>query len=198
MFLKQLNHSLLSTLPLSGGEKVDYVIVGGRKYPVVKIGKQLWTSENLDYVWDGLHYPASSYETYEAATYYNHNETEYGLLYNNLATTVPNLPDGWRVPSESDVNTLITTIGSSNAATKLKSTSNWLNGNGTDDYGFNLKPSGRSMGNWRYENKGYIGYFYLNFNTYQDTKYVKIENDIQIISGYFTEFYPIRLVKDIT
>lgn len=189
---------------ISRGGFPTSVDIGGKTYQVVKIGNQLWTSENLDYVWSGLHYPASSYETYGAAVYYNQNETEYGLLYNNLATTVPNLPDGWRVPSENDINTLITTIGGINAVAKLKSTSDWLNGNGTDDYGFNLKPSGRrcapkySVSNFRYENKGSIGYFYLNFNTYEDTKYVKIENDIQIISGYFTEFYPIRLVKDVT
>ena len=52
-------------------------------------------------------------------------------------------PEGWHLPSKSEFETLIATVGGEEVvANKLKSTSGWDNGNGTDDYGFSGLPSG--------------------------------------------------------
>lgn len=127
------------------------VKIGGRRYPVVKIGNQLWMAENLDWKWDGLDV-GGSYSVYTVphAWYYNNDEAtygvngnKYGLLYNGYALRnladglVDGIPSGWRVASYADYSTLISSVGS-DSGTKLKSTSGWNgSGNGTDDYGFN-------------------------------------------------------------
>lgn len=160
MFLKQLSHSLLSTLTLSGGG--DYVIIGGRKYHYVKIGNQLWLAENLDYKWNGLiidsqgqytGVPKATYPNGDEATY-GQQGNKYGLLYNWFALKYLDdnkrtlLPDGWRVPTVTDYSTLSQFIGSG-AGKKLKSISGWNNGgNGTDDYGFTGVPAGYFFGSF--------------------------------------------------
>ena len=53
-------------------------------------------------------------------------------------------PEGWRLPNNDDWNALFKTAGGANVAgKKLKSRIGWnFNGNGTDDYGFSVTPSG--------------------------------------------------------
>lgn len=161
------------------------VKIGGRKYPVVKIGNQLWMAENLDWKFNvngsQIHVGQSGVPSTPAAWYYNNNETDYGidgtykcgLLYNwyaasyletNKATL---LPSGWHVPSSTELTTLLNAAGGSGtttAAIKLKAannsvTSNWpSNWNGTDDYGFKVLPGGeRGNGSFSYIND--IGQF---------------------------------------
>jgi len=139
------------------------VKIGGRRYPVVKIGNQLWMAENLDYKFqvNGSQIPTgqSGHPSTPAAWYYNNAEATYGidgtykcgLLYNwyaakylddNKATL---LPDGWHVPSITEWEALIMACGgSSDAAGKLKASSvSWsVSWNGTDDYGFGVIPCG--------------------------------------------------------
>ena len=131
------------------------VTIGGREYKVVQIGNQLWMAENLDWKWDGLPIGVNDRSSDEQrASYYNNDEVtygvngnKYGLLYNlpaiNYLESNKNtmLPNGWHVPTISDFNTLFTSIGS-NGGTKLKSTTGWTSGNGTDDYGFSAFPTG--------------------------------------------------------
>jgi uncharacterized protein (TIGR02145 family) len=136
-------------------------------YDGVTIGSQTWANKNLNVSTysDGTLIPNVTSQTdWNNATigawcWSNHDssvEQPYGKLYNwyaiagihDLASlTDPSLrkkiaPDGWRVPSVTDFNTLITTAGgSSTAGKKLKSTS-WTNSpniplvTGTDNYGF--------------------------------------------------------------
>ena len=142
------------------------VKIGGRRYPVTKIGNQLWMAENLDYKFDvnGSQIPigGSSQPTTPHAWYYENNKNKYGidgtykcgLIYNWYAVKYLNdnkatlLPNGWHVPTESDWNSLTTCIGASTAGTKLKAldnsiTDSWPSGwNGTDDYGFSEVPGG--------------------------------------------------------
>ena len=53
-------------------------------------------------------------------------------------------PEGWRLPNEEDWLTLIDAVGGPDVAgKKLKSRKGWfIDGNGTDDYGFSVTPSG--------------------------------------------------------
>ncbi|MEE3325427.1 MAG: FISUMP domain-containing protein [Methanosphaera sp.] len=139
-------------------EKKLSVKIGGRRYPVVKIGNQLWLAENLDYKFliNGTQIPVGLNETpfSPAAWYYNNDETrygvngkKYGLLYNGFARNyiMENerqlFPKGWHLPSLAEFNTLVNFIGS-NAGKKLKSSKDdWIY-RGTDDYGFNALPAG--------------------------------------------------------
>jgi len=100
------------------------VKIGGRKYPVVKIGNQLWMAENLDWKFTGCDIAPAGSPSTPSAWYYNNDEVSYGidgtykcgLLYNwyaakyiddNKATL---LPDGWHVPSFGEYETLCTVV----------------------------------------------------------------------------------------
>jgi uncharacterized protein (TIGR02145 family) len=78
----------------------------------------------------------------------NVNCTEYGILYNWYTVTDPRgiTPYGWSVPTETDIQTLISyTGGQSIGGKKLKEagTSHWDLGNtGTNDYGFAMVGAG--------------------------------------------------------
>ena len=65
------------------------VVIGGREYPVVQIGNQLWLAENLDWRWEGLTVGGQWQRETPGAWYYNNDEAtygvngnKYGLLYN--------------------------------------------------------------------------------------------------------------------
>lgn len=138
------------------------VKIGGRRYPVVKIGNQLWMAENLDWKFAGCIYrdgtsgntivdsddAQSAYYNYDEATY-GVNGNKYGLLYNWFASSYfeqhsseLGVPAGWHIPSKVEMNTLVAACGE-NPGTKLKSTSGWNDeGSGTDDYGFSCTPAG--------------------------------------------------------
>ena len=206
-----------NSLVIGGGG--DYVEIGGRKYPVVKIGNQLWMAENLDYKWTGLIVGTSGSSTTDPrANYYSNDEAtygvngnKYGLLYNfpaakylddNKATL---FPSGWHVPSVGEFNTLIANSGSSQeeSAYNLKSESGWSsNGNGIDLYGFKLVPSGNYWSD--FGNVGAVAFFwsktiYENDPTYA---YYAVASSLMQTEqgGVFTKNneYSLRLVKDAT
>ena len=149
----------------------------GQTYKTVTIGSQTWMAENLNYE------TANSY-------CYNDNSsncTKYGRLYTWAAamdsagtwstngkgcgygsTCSPTgtirgvCPEGWHLPTNAEFETLFTAVGgSSNAGTKLKSTSGWTyGGNGTDAYSFSALPAGNrdDIGDYNYE--GYDAFFW--------------------------------------
>ena len=92
------------------------VYIGGRTYPIVKIGSQLWLAENLDWKFDGLSVGDQGLPDTPAAWYYDNDENtygingnRYGLLYNWYAVNyletnkASMLPAGWRVPTRNDI-----------------------------------------------------------------------------------------------
>lgn len=150
-----------NSLARGGG---NTVVIGGRAYPVVQIGNQLWMAENLDYKFEynGSTLPIgpSGIPSTPAAWYYNNDEAAYGidgtykcgLLYNWYATKYLDdnkatlLPSGWHVPSNNEWVTLDASV--SGSGNKLKSTDNSIavnfpsSWNGTNEYGFGAVPSG--------------------------------------------------------
>lgn len=138
----------------------NVVVIGGRSYPYVQIGNQLWLAENLDYKFEvnGSQIPigVSKTPSTPSAWYYNNDEktygvngNKYGLLYNWYAVKYLEdnkstlLPEGWHVPTTEEWNTLMNAVGGySIAGTKLKSVTGWDSGNGDNSYGFNAFPSG--------------------------------------------------------
>lgn len=196
------------------------VTISGRDYKTVTIGNASWLAENLDYKFqvDGSQIPigASGTPSTPSAWYYGNDEStygvdgnKYGLLYNWYAAKYLEdnkstlLPEGWRVPSTTDWDTLATAIGgASTAGTILKSATGWTNGAGTDDYGFTALPSGAYFGS--FQGLGlFINYwtttgnntsgppgaahsYYLNLNPSLNSTYTSMK----------TEGHYIRLVKD--
>ena len=107
----------------------------GQTYSTVKIGKQTWMAENLNYKTD------NSYCYNDSSVYCE----KYGRLY-TWDAAMEACPSGWHLPTESEFNTLLSSVDKSKSAKELKSTTGWYdkgeNGNGTDKYGFSVLPSG--------------------------------------------------------
>ena len=79
---------------LVGGGELKEIVIGGKTYPVVKIGNLYWTAQNIDYVDHNILLGGTPTYDYNNshAWYYNNDENEFGwngkkfgLLYNNLA-----------------------------------------------------------------------------------------------------------------
>lgn len=146
-----LDSTLTETLlPWTCGDLVEYE---GHSYATTEINNTCWFAENcrylptvspstaasyspLGYVYN---YQGTSVDSAKATFYYN----EYGALYNWAATQGwPLCPNGWHVPSDSEYASLVEAVGV-DSGTKLKAAEGWAGGgNGTDDFGWAMLPSG--------------------------------------------------------
>jgi uncharacterized protein (TIGR02145 family) len=152
--------------------------VDGNEYATAQIGTQCWMAENLKTTAYKNNTPIpyiSVIATWEsqttgAYTWYNFDEATngnlYGALYNWFAVNTGNLcPDGWRIPLNNDWDNLVNFVGT-NPGTKLKSTSGWSSGNGTDDFGFKALPSGRlyydGINTTSFNQIGSVGYWWVS------------------------------------
>jgi uncharacterized protein (TIGR02145 family) len=156
----------------------------GNTYNTIRIGNQIWMSENLKTTkyQDGT--PLSNASevdngTWAAATASNKywalvsgttaNTQTYGLVYNQFAVTGSTVggaannnlcPVGWHVPTNAEFLTLDSFL-STNAGTQMKSTTLWTSGgNGTNSSGFNGLPPGLrdTFSGWL--NFSFNGYFW--------------------------------------
>lgn len=149
----------------------------GNLYRGIRIGDQIWMSENLRTTkfrdgtdiplvtdqaeWLGLTTPA--YCWYGNAAGNSYSAVTCGALYNWYAVNTEKLcPAGWRVPTEEDWNDLITELGGPDVAGgKLKEagTKHWMIPNLADnESGFGALPGGyRSI---LFENMGSQGYWW--------------------------------------
>lgn len=195
-------------------KKTYSVKIGGRRYPVVKIGNQLWMAENLDYKFDGCSIGVSGLPSTPAAWYYDNDEDTYGidgprqcgLLYNWYAAQLLNdnrrsLCPGWHLPSLNDYESLCTFVGASIAGTLLKSSDvSWApDWGGTDEYSFGILPTGMNNGSF-----AYLGQ-YTDFKTTTtnsngtplDARF-STGTSYTSITNWKTTAGPIRLIKDAT
>lgn len=123
----------------------------------VTIGKQVWTSKNLNVAnyRNGDEIPQVQDEkawaelTTGAWCYYKNdasNGTKYGKLYNWYAVHDPRglAPNGYHIPTDEEWTTLSDYLGGvDKAGTKMKSTSGWkFDGNGTNSSRFSGLPGG--------------------------------------------------------
>lgn len=192
------------------------VTIGGRDYPVVKIGNQLWLAENLDFKFSGCNIGGSGTPSTPNAWYYNNDEATYGidgtrkcgLLYNWYACKLLNdnrstLCPGWHVPTNDEWTALANAVGGTEVAgTRLKATdvawaTSW---GGTDDYDFATLPAGaRYLGSfdyvgflarlWTADDSSSTDAYNIRFNTGTS---VSLENSIKIYA------HSVRLVRDAT
>jgi len=126
----------------------------GQTYKTVKIGDQIWMAENLNYEIDSSFCYNDSAEycdkygrlyTWAAAVGKPESECGYGKICSLPLGNIQGVcPSGWHMPSKAEWDTLFNAVGGQLTAGKmLKSTSDWIqDGNGTDEFGFSVLPSG--------------------------------------------------------
>ena len=154
----------------------------GQTYKIVKIGKQIWMAENLNYAYIGVPFE-NGLITFDSTSWCYDNDpancAKYGRLYTWSAAmdsvgrwstngkgcgdktmcspTYPVrgiCPEGWHLPTELEWGMLFILDGyTSTAAERLKSAGGWAdNGNGSDIYSFAVLPAGT-----RNPIEGYVG-----------------------------------------
>lgn len=145
----------------------------GNQYTAVQIGSQIWMKPNLAVT--TYNNGSSITQIADASTFFGsvsgaydylfsdpNQGTTFGVLYNWYAVSTGNLcPIGWRVPSNSDWNTLGGFLGGESiAGGKLKEVGldHWQapNAGATDEFGFKALPgamkSNVGYGVWQYVN----------------------------------------------
>jgi uncharacterized protein (TIGR02145 family) len=160
---------------LSGKYKAELKII---QYNSVKIGNQVWMTENLnvDRFRNGDLIPeAKTKEEWNKAAeerrpawcYYENdqaNGAKYGKLYNWYAVKDSRglAPAGYHIPTDDEWTTLSDLLGVETiAGNKMKSTTGWIkNGNGTNSSGFSGLPGGRRSFIGYFDGVGYSGYWW--------------------------------------
>lgn len=116
-------------------------------YGTVKIGSQVWLSENLNYSMDGSYCFDDDSENCEI----------FGRLY-TWDAAMKACPEGWRLPSDDDFYTLQKFAGGLDAGLQLKSTS-WF---GNDTYNFSVISTGYRNTSSRYVDLGKYAFFWTS------------------------------------
>lgn len=179
----------------------DGVVIGGKLYNVVKIGEQTWLAENLDFVDSFIVVGSGTIsDSVAQANYYNNQESykKYGRLYNwnavkylqdNAATIFP----GWRVPTEADYSQLLSVVGPSRTAEKLRSVE-W---GGSDEVGFGLLASGQFTGSG-FSNNGLSTSLWTQTESSSTVsrRLNSFDSTIELAYSTKTSQFPIRLVKE--
>jgi len=125
-----------------------------KTYKTVKIGKQTWMAENLNYDASGskcygegskvFDFGEEDYTITLSATAIKANCEKFGRLY-NVEIVEEVCPTGWYLPTGDDWDNLIKFVGGEKkAAEKLRAKNGWAKNfkSGTDEYGFNALPGG--------------------------------------------------------
>lgn len=188
-------------------ETIGSVTIGDKTYRTVVMpdGKE-WMAENLDFLpSDGsiAKNPSGSPST-AAAWYYNSDEAtygwegkRYGLLYNWYAAKALTIA-GWHLPSKTEWDALATACGgASSCGTKLKSTTEWDSGNGTDNWGFTAFPAGYHASS--FVNSGSMTSFWTSTENDSSNAYNNIlgaGTSLNLSYSSKTTSFSIRLVKD--
>ena len=171
-------------------------VIGGRTYRTVTINGVTWLAENLDYGSSGVYYNNDE-------STYGWNGLKYGKLYTwDEAVAAANEISGWHLATAAEWDALADAVGGKSVAgTKLKSSTGWSSGNGTDDFGFAAFPAG-SYFNSSFTNLGRVALFWTDteHSTYLTDAYTRSFNkNASMISDYYSKSYhaySVRLVKD--
>ncbi|MBU0765549.1 MAG: hypothetical protein KJ607_12005 [Bacteroidetes bacterium] len=153
----------------------------GRGYKTVKIGKQVWMAENLDFKT-----VAGCWENYD-----EENNVHYGSLY-NWETALNVCPDGWRLPSKSDFENLIGNYGGEN---KESFTALSVNG----DSGFEAPYGGRYSTKGTFYNRMYEAGFWSeteNSETYAFRLYFSMGQKVLLNFTNKAEGFSVRCIRE--
>lgn len=180
-------------LTLYGVEIIGY----GVPAPVleeVTIGTQTWKTKNLaiDDGQGGIYTQTVNYGQGDVVEYY------YTW---NAAVRVAASISGWHLPTTTEFDTLATAVGGSDVAgTKLKSTTGWLYGKGTNDFGFSVFPAGY----WLSGSFNYLGYYSFlwtaneHSSSYAYRSQFNSSESMTLANGRMTDACSVRLIKDAT
>jgi uncharacterized protein (TIGR02145 family) len=168
----------------------------GKKYKTVKIGKQTWMAENLNYNANGS----------KCNNNQESNCSNYGRLY-NWATAMNACPSGWHLPNKSEWEVLTATVGGKETEGKyLKATSGWdsyngQSGNGQDTYGFSALPGGQGISNGNaFYFPGIYGYWWSASEisaSLADSRYMSFNFDAGWFNGdKSTHLLSVRCLQD--
>lgn len=143
----------------------------GKTYRTIKIGEQTWMAENLNYEVENSYCYDNDPKKCEVA----------GRLYVYSVAKVA-CPEGWHLPSESEYETLIQTVGGKSAAKdNLRADNGWGHGwvqkNGTDEYGFSILPVG-------------YGYYYMDEYTKAGERaqfWISVDDVVESAPSIFSE-----------
>jgi uncharacterized protein (TIGR02145 family) len=146
--------------------------IDGNRYRISQIGNKKWMAENLkvsrfrngDLI-PGIESDIKWSDANKAAKSIYDNSPNYGKLLGNLYNGYVILdgrnicPYGWHLPSDSEWDLLIKTLGGVNeASVKLKATKGWSNeNNGTNSTGMNVLPSGSRNESGQFYGAGKVG-----------------------------------------
>lgn len=136
----------------------------GNVYKVVKIGSQCWMESNLNTSKYNngtlIAQPATDAEWNESKNgswcfYKNAADSSIGKLYNWYAASATNIcPNGYRVPTERDMDRFLDFLGIEHAFS-VKSVTGWPEGkNGNNATGFNFFPAGSRFASAGFVNRG--------------------------------------------
>jgi len=163
----------------------------GKVYRTVKIGKQTWLAENLNYEAEG----SKCYKNDSA------NGQKYGRLY-DWETAKKACPPGWHLPSDAEWQELVNFVGGNGiAGEKLKATSGWNNnGNGVDAFGFSALAGGSGYSDCSFDFVGRFGLWWSATEHDASSAYSRdmLRNIADVIRNYYgkTNLLSVRCVQD--
>ena len=165
----------------------------GQIYKTVTIGTQTWLAQNLNYE------TVNSFCYNDTASYCD----KYGRLY-TWDAAMDACPSGWHLPSQTEWNTLLNTVGG-NASTehknseRLRSTLGWIKGNGTDAFLFSTLSAGGRGRNGDYGGEGHSAYFWSSTEDRSrsvDAYIMRLSiYSVQLITEHKVNGYSIRCLK---
>ncbi len=136
--------------------------IDGNVYPVIKIGNKLWMQKNLAVrrytnrepialILDSTAWKIQADNRLGARCWYNNDSTAYsskfGMLYNGYVIDKGIAPEGWHIPTISELDELRGWIGYDGGALKEAGTVTWMSPNygATNNSGFTGLPGGRRI-----------------------------------------------------
>jgi len=165
----------------------------GQIYKTVTIGTQTWLAQNLNYE------TVNSFCYNDTASYCD----KYGRLY-TWDAAMDACPSGWHLPSQTEWNTLLNTLGG-NAPTgrknseRLRSTLGWIKGNGTDAFSFSTLSAGGRGRNGDYSGEGHSAYFWSSTEDRSrsvDAYIMRLDiYGVQLSSAHKVNGYSVRCLK---
>lgn len=167
----------------------------GQSYDVVKIGGLTWMAENLNFETAGSFCPEGD----------SRNCKRLGRLY-SWAEARSVCPDGWRLPTKEDFESLVASQSPSQscAGLALKSRDGWFKkGNGSDALGFRALPAGYRGADGKFDGIGGYAYFWSATEDSENREsnafylFLSFSSDAASINAFAKEDYrSVRCVSD--
>ena len=203
-------------------DAINCIDIDGNIYQTIQIGNQEWMAENLkvtryrngddiEYVTDNNQWSNLSTGAY---CYYSNSSSNgdiYGALYNWYAVEEDDTrglaPEGWRVPTDAEWQTLVDYLGGSSVAggkMKETGTAHWNSPNtgATNESGFTALPGGyRNFYNGSFDYLGNYGYFWsaTEYSAYYAWSRILVYDSTEVYRNYYDYKqygYSVRCIRD--